>query len=291
MADYFKRLIDDNRSNAPTEKGELYDMALDNWHPEMDDKQLSLVFDKGASVNIFLRPSDKITKRAGNASYIENYELKNHLREGERYASFTDGHHVTEADSIKGLTSGYRSYYSYSNIGPGFFNFSTLPVDGKTKSNLQIMNKVRYEEMHWVVKDDYDLIFDGETFEKNVEIINAIQAGKNFRIALTLADNRQFRLDVDLLFYYPSDHNCYGYTKSYFMPTSLAYPQKMHEACLQNFLDENRQYPAELSLPFMEDAIPTLFHFYADGHYKYIINDALSEKIAYKNIKIFASKS
>ena len=42
-----------------------------NWTPSLTDKQLSDIFDKGSSLNIYLRPSDQILSRKGTEGILK----------------------------------------------------------------------------------------------------------------------------------------------------------------------------------------------------------------------------
>ena len=267
----------------------LYDLRDDNWQGEMSAEQLSLVFDRGASVNIFLRPSDKIKSRTGTHTYIENYMLPVHFSQGERYVSTTDGNHV-DLNLSNAVIAGYRSYYAYSNVGPGFFNvFSPPNHDGKQPCDLIVMDTRRYEEMRWVVRDDYETIFDGESFERNQRVIDAIADARNFRVALTFDDGRKTRLDVDLLFYYPHDHSIFGYTKSYSLPTSFYRPNEFHDQ-LQEIVQSNGGFTPERSISIKTGQWPSYSQFFSDGTYSDFRMNAQGKREKLKNIKIFSSK-
>ncbi|MTI08334.1 hypothetical protein [Curvivirga aplysinae] len=289
MSNFFERVLENDTADKTNSM--QYKKSQTNWQPELNIEDLKEVFQNGASVNIFLRPSDKIAHRSGSETYIENYSLPNHILEEDRYISFTDGHHNGINDNMKGPNAGFKSYYCYSNVGPGFFNVTTLPVDGITQSNIQIMNKVRYEEMEWVVRNDYEEVFSGTNFENNHDVIEAIKAARNFRIALTTSDNIQFRFEVDLLFYYPDSKKCFGYTKCHFLPTTFLTPCAFHTYSLKNFLNENGKFPPELSISTMSNTFSTLYYFHDDGTFQTIDSEKLSKKQEYKYIRIFASKN
>ncbi len=198
----FKRILKTNQNSKVIATSRLVDYKIDNWQPELSPDQLTLIYDKGASVNIYIRPSNEIKNRVGSGSYIENYELVNFQKSQDRYLCFTDGKHLERTKPFYSF-KGIQNYYCYSNCGPGFYNYGVVFNDETIDIGLTFMNKVRYEEMEWIVKNNYELIYEGNDFSENPTIIESIQKGKNFRIALTLSSGIEVRQDVDLLFYYP----------------------------------------------------------------------------------------
>lgn len=286
----FKRAISDQKIKQKSETGGLIDLQYDNWTPELSDQQLFDIFDKGSSLNIFLRPSNEIKHRVGTQTYIENYALPNFQRKEDRYLCFTDGKHLEENKAFYSF-KGILNYYCYSNCGPGFFNYGVVFKEESIDVGLSFMNKVRYEEMEWIVRDDYELIFDGIEFHNNIEIIKAIQHAKNFRISITLANDVELRQDVDLLFYRPESETIWGYSKSAYLPASMGNPKDFHEFCEEHFLKDSEYYDPELYLKLDDHGYPTFVQFFADGTYTDAYMSLNNTKDNYKNIKIFASRN
>ncbi|MTI08290.1 hypothetical protein [Curvivirga aplysinae] len=284
----FKRLITEDELERGSDREGLITLDYNNWQPELTKPQLSQIFENGSSLKIFLRPSNKIQSRQGSGTYIETYELPNIRHQDGKYLAFTDGNH-TSSNNVKRLFQGYDSYYAYGNIGPGYYNYTVLCTETGIQTTTHVMNKVRYEEMKWIVVDDYQLIFEGTHFTDNVNIINAIQNYKSFRISLTLQDDTVIRQDLDLFFYYPDQRNLFGYTKASHFPAFFRDLAAFDQFCLQTFAVEYF-YPQEMNVSLEDTGQPSFFNFYHDGTYEDAYMKIKGEKANYKNIKIFASK-
>ncbi len=289
MTQTFNRVMTEPLVLEDSAMNQAVDLNQNNWQPFLTENQLSDIFDKGHSVNIFLRPSKNISNRQGAETYIENYALPMLLREGDKYIAMTNGNHAS-GDIVADVMKGARSYYIYSNCGAGFMNMLVQFASEEAVANLNIMNLVRYEEIKWIVKDTHDLLFEGKIFAGNIDIVKAIKAGKDFRIALTLPDGREFRMEVDLLFYFPESKMMNGYTETSFYPSCFGSPKEFDNYCRQEFLNEDGYYRSEMAKDGRDLAIRNLFWIYEDGTYSNAFMKAHGEKKSYSQIKIFASK-
>lgn len=290
MNNYFQRVLSSPIQLEDDALNKAVGVDQNNWTPELNEKQLFEIFNKGASLNIYLRPSNNIKRRNGTDTYIENYALPLIFREDKYYISMSSGHHVDDG-SYAQVVGGARSYYSYSNCGAGFMNYVVDFSKDSSDSTVLLMNKVRYEEMEWIVRDSHELIFEGESFKENPDIVKAIRAGKDFRIALTLPDGRQFRMDIDLLFYHLESRRTQGYTKTHFYPAFCGSPKLFHEHCVEQLLNKDGVFEPEMINRVEDIANPTLFWVYDDGTFSNAFMKRRNEVEKFKDIKIFASRN
>ncbi|WP_420548835.1 hypothetical protein [Curvivirga sp.] len=250
---------------------------------------------EGNSVHIYLKPDADVKDRDGTSSYIESLDLRHLIIKDNDVWACQDRNVSQFVDETITYTSGY----AYSNALDMFVNFRATDQDLLSQQDAQqrilLMTTGRYQELEWICHNDYELVWEYGNTNGYSHIIEAIKAGKKFKLALQDQAGFWNIHPVYYPFYYPDDDDISFLTCNNNLPALFKTPI----SSIVDFWQEKSGYPLdahnpalrEISLELTSPGYWTCYKVTGHGVYQTIKDRKEHTARKYKACKIFASSN
>lgn len=232
----------------------------------------------GASLRTFMIPDSSIP--SNYPEHHETYDLPDVIVAGEYFWAKSRTLHLKPED-------GSTAAYCYTNIGNVFCAVNPI------HNQVILMSKKRYRTHRWLIRENYQLIWDSDAGHSPELIENEILAGAKFKIAMLDSEDVWNIHSVDLPMYYPDERKFTLKTVMEAYPVFFRYPPATTKMLIEgkDFFEtkpsSNKNGILTVS-PFQ-----VFFTFYAvssDGTYSNFFDIQRGTVQEYRRLKVFTDK-
>lgn len=243
----------------------------------LTDKEIIEKLLNGASLRTFMIPDESIP--SNYPEHIETYDLPHIVISGDYFWGKSETAHLIH--TLGSIDTGVIAF-CYTNISNIFGSYNP------TTCGIRFMNKKRYKQHSWNLRENYRLIWDSERYDSAKGIRQEIELCSKFKIALLDSEDIWNIHPVDLPMYYTGKEDFDLKTASDFYPILFRYPSEI-EKLIDKFSDlfDEKSIDNSKVLRLEYQKFPTFYSIRSDGTYYNGFDIPRKTIQKYKRLKVF----
>ncbi|MBF0495449.1 MAG: hypothetical protein HQK58_02560 [Deltaproteobacteria bacterium] len=255
----------------------------------MTDQDMVQKLLNGSSLITFMIPDSSMP--SNYPEHWESYELPSVIINGSHFWGKSRNEHLfvghTDSSAIIGLTA-----FCYTNIGDIFcsLGYPAEQTFQRNSTGIVLMSKRRYKKHVWNFSNDYNLIWDSDRKDPPENLMEGIQAGLMFKIAMLDSEGIWNIHPIYLPSYFPKSNQWVLDTSFDLYPMFFRYPEETKTIIGDNpsFYATRPKDNASGTLASVATVFYSFYRFYPNGKYTNFYDSLRGTVQEYRRLMVFS---